>query len=636
MREHISQKKKTTTGFSIPSLKHPIPGFGLESSAILRQAVPELQSLHKPLTHDLSRIPLRNPQAKLSISQPGDKYEQEADSVAQQVMQRMAQPVNRQSIQRETLPEDEEELQMKPLANSITPLVQREALPEDEEELQMKSLDNSTLQREEVPEDEEELQMKPMVQRQSEAAMTGAPDLEASINQARGGGQVMADNIRHPMEQAFGADFSRVKVHTDGLSDQLNRSIQARAFTTGQDVFFRSGEYNPGSRGGQELLAHELTHVVQQSNTPTRQAQQYNHRITTSVSSNCQPTIQRTLILQQLNNKQIRLETEDAVKETFKDENLLIAPSTKKSEKAQLRVKRLQTLIEIATDKEVEKIVKFSGQDSNKRVEVLKIINEREQLRHAQASGFTAAEPSSSSVNQFTDDVKKLVDLLIKSERAFPKNKIGDIGRKASIPGGFGFYKELEFAANAVDADNNIKVQLEKLSKSELELYLGFDPTKLSTEKLKEGKIGADVTLWHFPKQEDSSKQEVNDIPNTVGKFVQMKSTKIENLKGHLDGAANQLAGLTASGIADGKAHQREQPIRGKQFKNVIFAPLSDQSPDPNSIEKLAVTALNAHKHVHQIVFEIINLNSTDRDFYQIEQGKTNLTYLNKNPLFDN
>ncbi|MEH2171822.1 eCIS core domain-containing protein, partial [Nostoc sp.] len=149
-------------------------------------------------------------------------------------------------------------------------------VPEDEEELQMKSLDNSTLQRQEVPEDEEELQMKSMVQRQAKAGMPAAPDLEASINQARGGGVAIADNIREPMEQAFGADFSGVKVHTDGQSDQLNRSIQARAFTTGQDVFFRSGEYNPGSRGGQELLAHELTHVVQQGGKTMLQKRDYN------------------------------------------------------------------------------------------------------------------------------------------------------------------------------------------------------------------------------------------------------------------------------------------------------------------------------------------------------------------------
>ena len=265
MREHVSQSKKANTAsFSIPSLKHRIPGFGLDSPQASPQTVPLVQPLHKPLTHDISRIPLRNPQAKLSISQPGDKYEQEADSVAQQVMQRIAQPVNRQSIQRVALPEGEE-LQMKPMANSITPLVQREALPEEEEELQMKSLDNSTLQRQEAPEDAEELQMKPMVQRRAETLMADAPDLEASINQARGGGQAMAKNIRHPMEVAFGTDFSGVKVHTDSQSDQLNRSIQARAFTTGQDVFFRQGEYNPGSRGGQELLAHELTHVVQQN-----------------------------------------------------------------------------------------------------------------------------------------------------------------------------------------------------------------------------------------------------------------------------------------------------------------------------------------------------------------------------------
>ena len=96
MREHVSQSKKATTAsFSIPSLKHRIPGFGLDSPQASPQAVPLVQPLHKPLTHDISRIPLRNPQAKLSISQPGDKYEQEADSVAQQVMQRIVQPVNR-------------------------------------------------------------------------------------------------------------------------------------------------------------------------------------------------------------------------------------------------------------------------------------------------------------------------------------------------------------------------------------------------------------------------------------------------------------------------------------------------------------------------------------------------------------
>jgi hypothetical protein len=66
------------------------------------------------------------------------------------------------------------------------------------------------------------------------------------------------------MESAFGADFGGVRVHTDAQADGLNRLLNARAFTTGHDIFFRRGEYSPGSSTGRELLAHELTHVVQQ------------------------------------------------------------------------------------------------------------------------------------------------------------------------------------------------------------------------------------------------------------------------------------------------------------------------------------------------------------------------------------
>ncbi|WP_222620708.1 DUF4157 domain-containing protein [Sphaerospermopsis sp. LEGE 00249] len=284
MRERIFQAKKAASPVSISTLKQPTRGFGLESWNALPPAMTRVQPLNKPLTHDISKISLR-PQAKLSISQPGDTYEQEADSVARQVMQRMALSGNRQSIQRQEIPEEEEELQMKPLDIStlqrqevpeeeelqMKPLdistLQRQEVPEEEEELQMKPLEISTLQRQEAPEEEEELQMKSMVQRQANGGMTATADLETSINQARGGGQPLGDNIREPMEQAFGADFGGVKVHTDSHSDGLNRSIQARAFTTGQDIFFRQGEYNPGSRGGQELLAHELTHVVQQNRT---------------------------------------------------------------------------------------------------------------------------------------------------------------------------------------------------------------------------------------------------------------------------------------------------------------------------------------------------------------------------------
>ena len=89
--------------------------------------------------------------------------------------------------------------------------------------------------------------------------------VERSIDQARGGGHGMDHSTRTSMESAFGADFSGVRIHTDARADSLNHAVSARAFATGQDVFFRQGEYNPGAASGRELLAHELTHVVQQN-----------------------------------------------------------------------------------------------------------------------------------------------------------------------------------------------------------------------------------------------------------------------------------------------------------------------------------------------------------------------------------
>jgi hypothetical protein len=91
--------------------------------------------------------------------------------------------------------------------------------------------------------------------------------VERTIDQARGTGQDLDHRTRGHMETAFGADFGGVRIHTDTRADGLNHALSARAFATGQDVFFRQGEYDPGSSRGRELLAHELTHVVQQTGT---------------------------------------------------------------------------------------------------------------------------------------------------------------------------------------------------------------------------------------------------------------------------------------------------------------------------------------------------------------------------------
>ena len=95
-----------------------------------------------------------------------------------------------------------------------------------------------------------------------------APALEQSIQTARSSGQLLDSKVQGQMESGFGADFSKVRVHTDTRADMLNRELSARAFTTGQDIFFRQGAYNPVSDEGRHLIAHEATHVVQQTTRP--------------------------------------------------------------------------------------------------------------------------------------------------------------------------------------------------------------------------------------------------------------------------------------------------------------------------------------------------------------------------------
>lgn len=84
------------------------------------------------------------------------------------------------------------------------------------------------------------------------------------IDRARGSGQPLDGVLQQQMGDHMGYDFSRVRVHTGPESDALNQQLSARAFTTGQDIFLRSGDYSPGSSSGRELIAHELSHVVQQ------------------------------------------------------------------------------------------------------------------------------------------------------------------------------------------------------------------------------------------------------------------------------------------------------------------------------------------------------------------------------------
>jgi hypothetical protein len=104
-----------------------------------------------------------------------------------------------------------------------------------------------------------------LAQRAGDAPFQLDDETEGRINRQRGGGQALDEGVRDRLESNLGTDFSGVRVHTSPESDTLNQQLGAKAFTTGSDIFFRQDQYDPHSSSGQQLIAHEAAHVVQQS-----------------------------------------------------------------------------------------------------------------------------------------------------------------------------------------------------------------------------------------------------------------------------------------------------------------------------------------------------------------------------------
>ena len=116
---------------------------------------------------------------------------------------------------------------------------------------------------------EEKLQRKTLVSfiqgKESSAGTLASDAISNQINASKGNGSGMDSNTQSFMQSRFGADFSEIKIHTGGESIQMNRDLNAKAFTVGNDIYFNEGQYNPVSAEGKHLLAHELTHTVQQN-----------------------------------------------------------------------------------------------------------------------------------------------------------------------------------------------------------------------------------------------------------------------------------------------------------------------------------------------------------------------------------
>ena len=179
---------------------------------------------HRPFFNNESSTPFF--QTKLTIGQAGDKYEQEADAMADHVVNRSSMP----SIQQKCASCEQED-------KSVLPKLQKMG-EEEEEEMQMKSNGNS--------------------------ASTASQELSSQLESSRGSGNVLPDHTRAEMESNFGVDFSNVRVHTGQQAVQMNQSLNAQAFTHGNNVYFNQGKYQPDTTEGRKLIAHELTHTIQQ------------------------------------------------------------------------------------------------------------------------------------------------------------------------------------------------------------------------------------------------------------------------------------------------------------------------------------------------------------------------------------
>lgn len=206
-------------------------------------------------------------QARLRVGRPGDRFEKEADGVADKV-------VDGKSVRGG-------------LATSITPLTQRQVDEEaqakaEQEEEKLQAREDKELQKQEDEEaqakededlqnkaEDEETQAKEKEEDEVQArgnggGLSASDEVARQVRAARGRGNPIPGPVRQKLEAQFGADFSGVRIHTDSAAVLLADALKAQAFTRGNDVFFNDGKFDPSSREGEHLLAHELTHTVQQ------------------------------------------------------------------------------------------------------------------------------------------------------------------------------------------------------------------------------------------------------------------------------------------------------------------------------------------------------------------------------------
>lgn len=273
------------------------------SSRVYRQRNPKPQeeTKEKPFfsKQEQSHDSKRNSsffQSKLAVNELGDSHEKEADSVANAVVnQKQSKPVVQQKeispIQRLATTSEEEKVSSndeRMERDKEKPFQKKPAEPEKEKEETVQKKDDplkekdihrkedplkekdKTVQKKEADLKEKEEDKSPAaVQKKQVASSSNAvsPQLSNSVENSSGKGSSLPKKTLYEMNHSFGRDFSGVRIHHDGESASMNKELEAHAFTHGYDIYFNQGKFNPENAEGKFLLAHELTHVLQQNQT---------------------------------------------------------------------------------------------------------------------------------------------------------------------------------------------------------------------------------------------------------------------------------------------------------------------------------------------------------------------------------
>lgn len=212
----------------------------------------------------VSRPPLIQP--KLTVGQPGDKYEKEADAMADHIM-RMPQAdslPNTPDVQACGCKTGQCSCKGKSQSKNHSPFIQKKGNKPYISRKPTFIQRMGNIQGTNPPEELDPSEV--IVQRKQAGTPQVGSDLEQRLKNTHGKGTSLPRPTLQKMENAFGQDLSQVKIHQDPSSIQMNQELNAQAFTHGSDIYFNQGKYQPGTETGDHLLGHELTHVVQQSN----------------------------------------------------------------------------------------------------------------------------------------------------------------------------------------------------------------------------------------------------------------------------------------------------------------------------------------------------------------------------------